>query len=317
MKYEDFLGSLNQVEIFDSYRNNKIYNGASDKFGITYGYADYIIKRSKGPDDLSVITEHVASSLIRDFGVPCHKTNMATYNGELVVMIKDFTNDGTELRTFEDTGESSIDTDINSKEYTYDDIIDIINKHIKLDSEDKDKFIKSFWEMFIVDAILANRDRHSGNWGYIINTFGKYEFAPLYDNGGSLFPGVLGKLKEYADKSTRKQFLKDRVYTFPASQFKVYSDDSRTVKKTNYYEVFTELLKTNNIFKEVCESFIERVDGIFHKVLDKNINCIVTGKYPTVDILLRNFYIDIITLRYRCIVKQEDFDTVYNLILRS
>ena len=80
---------------------------------------------------------------------------------------------------------------------------------------------------------------------------------------------------------------------------------------------FTELLKTNNIFKEVCESFIERVDGIFHKVLDKNINCIVTGKYPTVDVFLRNFYIDIITLRYRCIVKKEDFDTVYNLILRS
>ena len=71
MQYEDFLGSLNQVEIFDSYRNNKIYNGASDKFGITYGSADYIIKRSKGPDDLSVITEHIASSLIRDFGVSC------------------------------------------------------------------------------------------------------------------------------------------------------------------------------------------------------------------------------------------------------
>lgn len=47
MKYEDFLGSLNQVEIFDSYRNNKIYNGASDKFGITYGYADYIIRGAK------------------------------------------------------------------------------------------------------------------------------------------------------------------------------------------------------------------------------------------------------------------------------
>lgn len=317
MQYEDFLGSLNQVEIFDSYRNNKIYNGVSDKFGITYGYADYIIKRSKGPDDLSVITEHVASSLIRDFGISCHKTNMATYNYELVVMIKDFTNDGAELRTFEDTGESSIDTDINSKEYTYDDIIDIINKHIKLDSENKDKFIKSFWEMFIVDAILANRDRHSGNWGYIIDSFGKYEFAPLYDNGGSLFPGVLGKLKEYADRSTRKKFLKDRVYTFPASQLKVYSDDSKTVKKTNYYDVFTELLKTNNVFKEVCENFIERVDRIFYKALDKNINCIVTGKHPTVDILLRNFYIDIITLRYRCIVKQEDFDTVYNLTLRS
>lgn len=96
-----------------------------------------------------------------------------------------------------------------------------------------------------------------------------------------------------------------------------YSDDSKTVKKTNYYDVFTELLKTNNVFKEVCENFIERVDRIFYKALDKNINCIVTGKHPTVDILLRNFYIDIITLRYRCIVKQEDFDTVYNLTLRS
>ena len=74
--------------------------------------------------------------------------------------------------------------------------------------------------------------------GYIINPSGKYEFAPLYDNGGSLFPSVLGKLKEYADESTRRQFLKDRVYIFPASLFKIYSDNSKTVKKTNYYEVF-------------------------------------------------------------------------------
>ena len=51
---------------------------------------------------------------------------------------------------------------------------------------------------FICDAILGNRDRHAGNWGYLKFSSG-YLPAPIYDNGGSLFPNFDSKINEYIE----------------------------------------------------------------------------------------------------------------------
>ena len=36
----------------------------------------------------------------------------------------------------------------------------------KQDSIDPQLVIGRFWEMFVVDALLGNFDRHNGNWGF-------------------------------------------------------------------------------------------------------------------------------------------------------
>ena len=39
--------------------------------------------------------------------------------------------------------------------------------------------------MFIVDALIANFDRHGSNWGFI-KKYNKYRLSPILDNGSSL-----------------------------------------------------------------------------------------------------------------------------------
>lgn len=119
------------------------------------------------------------------------KSHSGKYKGILVNIIKDFTS-GTEisLHSYKDTKQSSEDTEIGDKEYTYEDVIYLIDKHLKMTPADKVEAKRQFWKMFICDAIIGNRDRHWGNWGYIkLNKpNGGYKFAPLYDNGAGLYP---------------------------------------------------------------------------------------------------------------------------------
>ena len=66
----------------------------------------------------------------------------------------------------------------------------------KLDSADiavQDKLSKVYGEetyadLMLFDSIIANQDRHYGNFGYLIdNNTGKYiKPAPIFDNGLSL-----------------------------------------------------------------------------------------------------------------------------------
>ena len=49
--------------------------------------------------------------------------------------------------------------------------------------------IDKFWDMFIIDALIGNTDRHNGNWGFLYHKLDKtMMFAPIYDNGSCLNP---------------------------------------------------------------------------------------------------------------------------------
>lgn len=188
--------------------NGKIYGGNTDRYGITYNGEDYIIKLSKYKDDMSMFSEYLASNLIRALGVDCHEVFLARLNGQYVSMIKDFVSGtGCSLHSFKDTKQSSEDTDMTYKEYTYDDVIYLIDKHLKMSDEDKLYAKIAFWNMFICDAIIGNRDRHWGNWGYMWNG-SSYKFSKLYDNGGGLFPDVYKVISSYENEDTRREFIK-------------------------------------------------------------------------------------------------------------
>lgn len=231
--------------ITDDMRNDKVYDGTSPKFGVTINGQNYIVKLRKDAMDMTVICEYVASQLITALGVSCHEVTLGYYNGELVAVLKDFTSDGKKLHSFSDTNQSSVDTDLKAKEYTYSDVLDLIDKNLKMTSAMRALALRQFWDMFICDAILANRDRHGDNWGYLITNNG-YVPAPLYDNGSSLFPGVYGVISDYVSKQTRKDFLYQRVRQFPASVFKVRRPDR--AYRTNFYEMFSDL-RVNRILQ--------------------------------------------------------------------
>lgn len=296
--------------VSDDMKNRKAYDGKTFKFGISYNGQDYIVKFAK--DDLSVYTEYIASSFIRALGYSSHVVYMGIYRGQIVSIIKDFTsNTGYTLHSYEDTNQSSEDTDIKDKDYTYADVLDMIRKHTKMSPRDKSAALSSFWDMFILDAILGNRDRHKGNWGYV-SKGSSYKFAPLYDNGGSLYPGVLRFINQYIDINTRKKFLWDRVYTVPASVFKIHAKNGR-VQKSNYAEIFSDL-RVNRVFAERVKLFRSRVqeERVFSVMMR-----IVRSSDLNISVALKRFYVEIVTLRYMVIVERKDFDKAYTKLERE
>ena len=79
---------------------------------------------------------------------------------------------------------------------------------------------RRFWDMFVVDALLGNFDRHNGNWGFLVDERTSLaELAPVFDCGSCLLP--------QADESIMRKMLSDedelnaRIYTFPGSMLKV------------------------------------------------------------------------------------------------
>lgn len=291
------------VLITDSMKNNRTYDGNTKKFGITINNKNYIIKMQK-KGSLSVYTEYIASNFIRTLGIPCHKVYIGLYNNQVVDVIEDFTS-GTNISlvSFKDTKQSSEDTDISTKEYTYDDVIYLIKHHLKI--KDMDKAVKMFWRMFICDAIIGNRDRHWGNWGYLSN--GKeYRFAPLYDNGGGLYPDVLKVISEY--RADEKKFIYDRVFIFPASLFKIRKPDRSY--RSKYAEMFKDL-RINKVFAQEVRTirkhftYTDIFKIIYRIVLSLNIGN-----------TLKRFYIQIVTLRYMCIILRMDYNKAYEIVYK-
>ena len=117
--------------------NRKTYNGNTRKFGITIDNTDYIVKFPKD-DDLSVYCEYIASNFLRKLGVSCHEVFLGSYKGIIVDLIKDFTSN-TQLspHSYKDTKQSSEDTEIGDKEYTYNDVLYLMDKHLKMTDESK------------------------------------------------------------------------------------------------------------------------------------------------------------------------------------
>ena len=297
------------LTITDDMKNNFNYNGTTPKFGVTINNKNYIVKSNKH-NDLSVLCEYIASNFILNLGISCQQVYLGYYNNNLVDIIYDFaSNNNCYLHVFKDTKQSSADTDIGDKEYTYDDVLYLINKHLKLAKTEKLKMTYQFWQMYICDAILANRDRNPENWGYLgKNDKITYIPAPIYDNGASLFPGINSAIVNI--NQNRKQFFYDRVYTFPASVFKIQKSD-RTYK-TNYNDVFSDL-RVNKIFAEEVKLFRQRFS---YKEIYLLIYEIIFSIPIPIDINICKFWIEIVTLRYMCIVLRMDFNKSFNIIER-
>jgi hypothetical protein len=129
--------------VTDEMRNRKLYDGNSLKFGITVDKYNYIVKHKESSIS-ALYSEHIASRFIRSLKIPCHETWLGFYKKELVTILRDFTSPNISLRSFKDTRQSSEDTDISNKTYTYDDVIYLINKHLKLSKDMKVKMLKHF-----------------------------------------------------------------------------------------------------------------------------------------------------------------------------
>lgn len=224
------------------------YSGCIPKMGITLNNRNYIVKLHI--ESLEIFSEVLVSTIINSLGFSVQQTHFAIIDDEVSCVLEDFVNYslGEKLIAFNDVGQSSENTDI-AKDYSYSNIEYLIDQHNKLNGLNKQLAINSFWDTFILDSIFANRDRHGENWGYLYLD-NKARIAPIFDNGGSLFPDVYKVIKKYPED--RYSFIEDRVAWFPASLMKELKDGR--YKRTNFYEVmhgrkYPTLLQRIDLFK--------------------------------------------------------------------
>jgi len=227
--------------------------------------------------------------------LPCQKTYLGAYNEKIVVICKDLFSDCV-FRPFKELHQSSAGTDLGDKEYIYADVLYVLEKKERLVGSEFSDFKQKFWLMFLFDAILGNRDRHEGNWGFVKKN-SKTGLSPIFDNGSSLFPDVdLSDWKHY-------QFVKDRVLRMPASQFKMWKPGiiDRPMR-TNFYEIITE-------FHEVFKDELAQIANIDYM-------SIAADSMLDVPENIAEWFRVIIECRFRVLILGENFDSVWENVSR-
>ena len=214
--------------------SGKMYGGSEKKIGILIDNEKYIVKFQKDSMTglrFNHVSEYLGSHIFALLGFDAQETYLGTYNNQNVVIMKDFLSAGAQFVPFNEVGESSLDVDKEKVQYTYTDIMKMLHANKKL--TDVDKTIDVFWDMYIVDALIGNFDRHGMNWGFIKKD-NRYSLAPIFDNGSALFPQMNDEEEMLRIINDQKEIDK-RVYEFPTSQIKLRG------KKTSYYKVINSL----------------------------------------------------------------------------
>lgn len=148
--------------------------------------------------------------------------------------------------------------------------------------------------MFIVDALLGNFDRHSGNWGFLIDEKEKkIEFSPIYDCGSCLYPQLLDNQMENILNSDEE--IDKRVYVFPNSALKI--DNA----KINYYNYISSLEN------DLCNEALLR---IFPKINLNKINEFIDN-ISEISEIRKLFYKKMLKERYNKILKYS-YDKLIN-----
>ena len=265
--------------------SNKYYGGSEKKIGILISDSEYMVKfQKKTPFGVrnNHISEYLGSHVFLLLSLPAQETYLGYYNEEQVVACKDFNKAGEQFVPFNDVGESTLDQDKERYQYDYEDIMQMLRDNSKITNVNET--ISMFWNIYIVDALLGNFDRHGANWGFIKKE-NLYSLAPVFDNGSCLYPNLTDENEMIKIMASEEETNK-RVYTFPTSQIRL----NRT--KSSYYEVIHSLA-----FSECNTALLYIQDKMNLKDLYTMID-----DAPLLSDIQREFYKHMITARYQKII---------------
>ena len=239
-----------------------MFSGAEKKFEIIIDGHRYIVKFQKNSEvglTYNYVSEYLGSHIFQSIGIAVQETFLGTYDGKNVVVMKNFLEPEDALVAFNGVGESSLERDKELYQYTYEDITAMLTENMK--STNVTETIERFWDMFIVDALIGNFDRHGGNWGFIKKD-NKYRIAPVYDNGSSLYP-KLNTDEKIAEVLASQEEIDMRIYQFPTSHIMVKN------RKSSYFEVISSLQfeACNEALKRIVPRIdLERINRIIDEI---------------------------------------------------
>lgn len=287
-------------------KNYKYYSGADRKISITYNNKNYLLKFPNYAKDNkeasytnNVFSEYIGCHIFNIIGIKAQETILGKYYYEDgtekdVVACLDFNTNDLKLTEFSNFQNSYIEISNSTGKVNNDlnEIIETLNNHPDLYNREEIK--EKFWDMFIIDALLGNFDRHSGNWGFLIDEKNKkIEFSPIYDCGSCLYPQLLDS--QMKDILNSEEEIDKRIYIFPNSALKV--DNT----KINYFNFISSLEYDS------CNKALIR---IFPKINLNKINELIDSILEISDIRKR-FYKKLLEERYDKILKYS-YDKLIN-----
>lgn len=237
---------------------------AGKKIEIIYNNARWIVKypqSTKGMDNVLVsytnspLSEYIGSHIYEMLGIPVHETLLGERNGKVVVACKNFLEDGDRLIDFKHIKNMY---DPNLEEITERDtsngssggtdlsvILEEIENNIITSKIEGIK--ERFWDMFVVDALIANGDRNNENWGLIQKKDGYITLSPVYDNGNSFNNKMdLDKLKRIVndDRLMRDNAINNVISYYTIENKKIHP--FHFLKKENVPEKLLDAIEEYN-----------------------------------------------------------------------
>lgn len=220
------------------------------------------------------ISEYIGCHIFESIGIDVQKTLLGTYrkNGKekVVVACKDFTKSGVVLQDFASLKNTIIDSEHNGYGTELSDIMKAIEEQNAVNPIELKEW---FWNVFIVDALIGNWDRHNGNWGFLYNVDNdEMSIAPVFDCGSCLYPQADEQIMKATLENKAEQDL--RVFSIPLSGIKI--DNT----KINYFDFISSLQNKD------CNKALKR---ILPRINMAEINNIIDGT-PYITDLQKTFY---------------------------
>lgn len=205
------------IDFTEFSKRNKSYAGANgSKISVVYNGEQYMLKFPPHPvknQDMSYsnscISEHLGCKIFEKAGALCRKRFLEHIRRKRVIIDSERNGYGTELA----------------------DILSVFDEQTAMEPE---KIRERFWDMFIVDALIGNWDRHNGNWGFLYHVQSdELTLAPVFDCGSCLYPQADEKM--IMKILTDKREIHHRIFNIPLSAIQ------NNGKKINYYEFISAL----------------------------------------------------------------------------
>lgn len=197
---------------------------------------------------MGAISEYLGCHIYELLRIPVQKTYLGKYSSHgkeyLAVACQDFCEQGDRLNEFSTIRNAIVESSQSGHNKALLPILLSIDEQWFVPAQE---LKERFWDMFVVDALIGNFDRHTGNFGIIANEVKQTNrIAPVYDCGSALYPAPTDE--QISAILSSDDALLERVYEFPASTYR-----SPQGKKYFYHE-----LLSSNAFSD-CSDALRRL----------------------------------------------------------
>lgn len=228
----------------------------------------------------NVFSEYIGCMIAKSMGIPVQDVVLGEYTFEKTgktvpaCACGDIRRGNEILYEIDKQELSSFMDERSSKEATFEsanDMFGILEKY-GINKKELEEF---YFDVFVLDALIGNTDRHNGNWGFLMAPDSPARIAPMYDCGSSLLP-------VNSDNTLKKM----NIQNVALGTYSAIRDEN--LRRINYHEIFT---KAEN----------EQVNKALKRVFPKiNMNTIysIIDSTPYLSDIRRNFYKEFVRANY-------------------